>query len=340
MGPARASQYFIHRQIGEGGMSVVYVASDAHGNQVAVKRLKDEFASDPEFVKRFLQEAEIMGTLRHPHLAQAIDYVAAHGEFLLVEEFLSGGSLADRIGRGPILQQQALLWCRDALLGVDCAHQKGILHRDLKPGNLMFDAHGNIKVTDFGIAKVFGGPKLTRTRSEMGTPAYMSPEQIRTPQEAYHLTDVYSMGVVLYELLTRRVPFERSGDFDTKQAVVKETPPPPRLYNAEIPRDLERIVLKALEKDPNSRFGGCAEFAAQIDAYLQGRPFPSGGASWIRNHPRLTVVLVAGAVLIVLLMILSSAVRAAPGPRSATAKPITRPAFAPPHRETSPGETR
>jgi serine/threonine protein kinase len=300
--------YFIQRRIGEGGMSVVYLARDSHGVEVAVKRLKDDYASDPEFVQRFEQEAAIMGTLQHPNVAQVINYVPHAHESVLVEEYLPGGSLADRIEEGRIPQKQALLWCHDALLGVDSAHQKGILHRDLKPGNLMFDAAGNIKVTDFGIAKVFGGPKLTRTRSEMGTPAYMSPEQISSPQEAYHLTDVYSMGVVLYELLTGRVPFEGKGDFDTKQAVLKEPPPSPRRHNPEISKNLERLVLKALKKNQAQRYGGCGEFAAQIDSYLRGEPFPFSLGDWIQEHPWLTVLLAIATLVI--LVLFSAVVRA------------------------------
>jgi serine/threonine-protein kinase len=295
--------YYIVRLIGEGGMSEVYLARDKQGSEVAVKRLKDEYASDPGFVMRFKQEADILRTLRDPHVAQFINYIPRNGEFFLVEEYLPGGSLAERIDAGPIPEKQALLWCRDALLGVNSAHQLGILHRDLKPGNLMFDRQGNIKVTDFGIAKVFGNPRLTKTRSEMGTPAYMSPEQIRSPEQAYHLTDVWSMGVVLYELLTGKVPFERGGDFDTKHAVVNEAPPPPRQFNQAIRKELERIVLKALEKEQEDRYGGCGEFASKIDEYLRGERAGMPFSEWIRAHPRLTAALMAMATFLVIVLI-------------------------------------
>jgi serine/threonine protein kinase len=275
-----------------------------------VKRLKDEFSSDPNFVKRFEQEAQIMATLQHPHVARVLAYIPRAEEFFLVEEYLPGGSLADVIARKSYSEQQALIWCRDALFGVDSAHQLRILHRDLKPGNLMFDAAGNIKVTDFGIAKIFGTPRLTRTRSEMGTPTYMSPEQIRSPQEAYHLTDVYSMGVVLYELVTGSVPFERSGDFDTKQAVVRELPIPPRRRNPKISKELDKIILRALEKDPARRYGGCAEFASRIDFYLRGVEPPGQWSEWFKGHPKLTAALMAVALLF--LLALAGALRAEP----------------------------
>jgi len=308
-----ANGYVILSEIGEGGMSIVYLARNRqHGNKVVVKQLKDQLATDTEFVGRFRQAATIMRELRHPNLASVITYIEKSGDCLMVEEFLPGGSLADLIDRGEtISEHQALSWCRDVLRAVDYAHQNGVVHRDLKPGNLMLDDHGTIKVTDFGIAKAFGGPRLTRTRAEMGTAAYMSPEQIRNPQKAYHLTDVYSMGVVLYELLTLRVPFQRDSDFNTKQAVVKEPPPLPRDLNPNISKELEGIVLKALRKDPSQRYGGCAEFASRIDFYLKGvPPVTRGPAEWVRERTWKAALLVLVAVFAFLVFALLVVLRA------------------------------
>jgi eukaryotic-like serine/threonine-protein kinase len=296
--------YSIVGEIGSGGMSIVYLARDRRtGRDVVVKRLKDEFSNDSEFVSRFRQAADIMRQLEHPHLARAIDYVEENGNCMLVEEYLPGGSLSDLIDRHEeISEKDALIWCRDSLRAVDYAHRHGVVHRDLKPGNLMFDGDRSIKVTDFGIAKAFGGPRLTRTRAEMGTPAYMSPEQIRQPATVYHLTDVYSMGIVLYELLTRTVPFEKDSDFDTKEAVVKDPPPPPRRFNPEISLELEKIILKAIHKNPERRFGGCAEFATHLDSYLKGTPIKSGGIKqWIREHPWQTALIFVGLFIVIVL---------------------------------------
>ena len=262
--------YIIIRQIGEGGMSVVYLAEHKdHGTQAVVKRLRQQLALNEQLVNYFVQGARLMQQLRHPHLAAVYEYLERDDRYFMVEEYLSGGSLADLLARGePIPEDQALLWCRDALRAVDYAHQNGIVHRDLKPGNLMLNQDREVKVTDFGIAKVFGGPRLTKTGDEKGTPLYMSPEQIRTPDKVHHSSDVYSMGVVLYELLTRRVPFDGESEFDIKQAVVRDPPPPPRQLDRSISREAERIVVKALQKRPENRFSGCGEFALDIDRYL------------------------------------------------------------------------
>ena len=316
----QVGDYIIIRQIGEGGMSVVYLAEHKdHGTQAVVKRLRQQLALNEQLVKYFVQGARIMHELRHPHLAAVYDYIEQGDRYFMVEEYLSGGSLADLLDKGEaISQEEALRWCRDALRAVDYAHQSGIVHRDLKPGNLMLNQEREVKVTDFGIARVFGGPRLTKTGDEKGTPLYMSPEQIRTPDKVDHSTDVYSMGVVLYELLTRRLPFDGDSEFDIKQAVVREPPPPPRQLNRNISREAERIVLKALQKRPENRFSGCGEFALDIDRCLSSRKAarpstPRGVSSrenrppvwnplkWIKAHPRIT----AGLSLLLLALILA-----------------------------------
>jgi tRNA A-37 threonylcarbamoyl transferase component Bud32 len=296
--------YIIVRQIGEGGMSVVYLAEHKeHGTLAVVKRLRQQLALNEQLVKYFVQGARIMHELRHPHLAAVYDYIEHGDRYFMVEEYLSGGSLADLLDKGePISEEQALRWCRDALRAVDYANQSGIVHRDLKPGNLMLNQEREVKVTDFGIARVFGGPRLTKTGDEKGTPLYMSPEQIRTPDKVDHLSDVYSMGVVLYELLTRRVPFEGEAEFDIKQAVVLEPPVPPRQLNRSISRDAERIVLKALQKRPENRFSGCGEFAVHIDRCLASGKGPVWSPlEWIKEHRRIA----AGLLLLLLAPILA-----------------------------------
>ena len=270
--------YTIVNKIGEGGMCCVYLAEhNKDRTQVVVKQLHEHYAFDPQLVERFAQGARIMLQLRHPHLAKVLDYIERDGDYLMVEEYLSGGSLADLLVKEePFSEQEAMRWCRDALLAIDYTHQNRVVHRDLKPGNLMLNEEREVKVTDFGIAKAFAGPRLTKTGTEMGTSYYMSPEQIRSPHHVDHLTDVYSMGVVLYELLTRAVPFDGDTDFEIKDKVVRQPPPPPRQRKADISREAERIVLKAMQKRPGDRFGGCAEFALEIERCLPDiRPEPA-----------------------------------------------------------------
>ena len=184
--------YTILRKIGEGRDVARFLAQDASSAEVVVKQLQEHLSIDRQLVDRFVQSAQIMRDLRHPHLARVIDYMEKDGKYFLIEEYLSGGNLAelDRPG-GEYTEADALVWCRDALRGVNYAHEYGIIHRDLKPGNLMLDEQKRVKVTDFGISRIFGGPRLTTTGREMGSPAYMSPEQIRLPQLVDHLTDIY-----------------------------------------------------------------------------------------------------------------------------------------------------
>jgi serine/threonine-protein kinase len=242
---------------------------------VALKHLHRHISLDSAMIERFVRGAELMMELRHPHVAAVYEQFHEGDNYFQAEEHLSGGSLADYLAsNGPVQIEKALIWCRQALLAVDYAHQKGIIHRDLKPGNLMLDDDGDVKVTDFGIARVLGSSRLTVTGVQLGTPAYMSPEQIQDPVRVTHLTDVYSMGVVLFELLTGKIPFGGAGgdstsDFETSRAVVQDPPPRPRSMNGAISRKLESLMLRALEKDPNQRYGGGADFAAEIDRYLR-----------------------------------------------------------------------
>ena len=269
-------------------MTTVFLAERQSDRQkVAFKQLQPVIAVDEKLVERFTRGAEIMAKLRHPHIAEVYEHFQEGDSHFQVEEFLPGGSLADYLEAhpGPAPEKLALTWCRQALLGVDHAHQQGVLHRDLKPGNLMLDAKGDVKITDFGIAKVIGNRRLTVAGTELGTPDYMSPEQISNPAEVTHLTDIYSMGVVLFQLLTGRLPFEFGGpdsqnDFEIRRAVVQDSVPPIRKLNPAVSRRLQGIVMKALNKMPKHRFGGGREFADQIEQYLESTEIRSKPRDW------------------------------------------------------------
>ncbi|HEX4966513.1 MAG TPA: protein kinase [Thermoanaerobaculia bacterium] len=266
----------IESQIGEGGMGTVYLARHKTlGTPAALKVLAHTLSRDPKFRERFIREARAQAQLRHPGIAQVMDFIEQGEDLFLVIEYLPGGTLAERLEHNSkVTPMTALSWVQQSLSALDYAHQHGVIHRDIKPSNLMFDEAGRPKVVDFGIALTLDGRRLTTTGS-LGTPHYMSPEQIRRPLEVDHRTDVYAMGVVLYELLAGRPPFDAASDFDLRFAQVNEPPKPLREQNPEIPEELEAIVMRALAKNPDERYSGCGEFARALAAFEKPVAMPS-----------------------------------------------------------------
>ena len=183
--------------------------------------------------------------------------------------FIDGQSLEQRLqtAGGPLPKQQVLSISQDVLSALDYTHQHGVIHRDVKPANILIDQAGRAYMADFGIALMIGEERRTRTGVAIGTPHYMSPEQIVNPKQMDHRTDVYSMGIVLYELLTGKPPFEGETEFVIKSAQVNNPPIAPSQYNAAIPLPLEQIILQALEKNPDQRQGGCGQFARAIESF-------------------------------------------------------------------------
>lgn len=269
--------WVIGRKIGEGGMGQVYFArhKTLH-TEAAIKVLSHTLAYDAKFRERFFVEAQSQSSLQHPNIARILDYVEHRQRYYLVVELLRGGTLADLLNAagGPLKISRALELSKQALRALDYAHQNRVIHRDVKPSNIMLDEHGRVRVMDFGIALVMKGDRMTTAGVAIGTAEYMSPEQITRPREVDHRTDVYSMGLVLYELLTGRVPFEGDTEFAIKAAQVNDQPPPLTSINPEIPDALERIVMRALAKQPDYRYSGCGEFARTIESYER-----NGGAS-------------------------------------------------------------
>lgn len=262
--------YTIIKKIGGGGMSIVYLAEDAAGTRVVVKEMRPEYLYNTQLVDRFIRSATALKGLRHPHLVQVVDSFEHNGRYVIVEGYLSGGSLAELIAtQGPPSERESLEWCRDALHALNYVHEQGIVHRDLKPSNLMLGEDRGVRVIDFGIARVFGEKTLTRAGDgSMGTPWYMSPEQITDPRAVDHLTDVYSAGVVLYELLTGQVPFDGPTDFSIHQQITQNPAPPMAMRNPAVTPALEQLVRKAIDKDKTERYSGCGEFAEEIQRYL------------------------------------------------------------------------
>ena len=270
----RIGEYRLERKLGEGGMGTVYLAAhQALGQHVAVKVLDPTLARSPEVRERFLQEARIQIGLRHPGIVQVLTANTLGDHLALVMEYVDGLSLAQVIERRRVLPvDEALGLFRQVLDAVGHAHAHGVVHRDIKPSNIMVQADGTAKVMDFGIAKVVGGDKLTRTGTVMGSAHYMSPEQVLGQSDIDLHTDIYSLGITFYEVLTGRTPFEGLGgdstdsDFMIKLAHKEQKPPDPHRYRADVPTVIAEALLKALDKKPGSRFPTTDAFGTALES--------------------------------------------------------------------------
>jgi tRNA A-37 threonylcarbamoyl transferase component Bud32 len=274
--------YRITKLLGEGGMGAVYLAEHPQiARKAAVKVLHAELARDEEFVQRFFNEARAATTIRHPGIVEIFDFgLLPSGATYILMEFLEGRSLSARLRDGGAVPiAEAVELARQAASALGAAHAHGIVHRDLKPDNLFLVPDDRIpdreqvKVLDFGIAKVAvqqggSGSVRTRTGAVMGTPLYMSPEQCRGTQEVDLRTDIYALGAILYEMLCGRRPFVSEGQGELLHMHIAVPPPPPRTHNPGIPRELEAIVLKTLEKDPARR----QQSMAELEQALRGSP--------------------------------------------------------------------
>jgi eukaryotic-like serine/threonine-protein kinase len=258
-------RYRVLYRIGSGGMAEVWCAEDSLlGRKVALKILHARFAQDREFVERFRREASAAAGLQHPNVVNVFDRGEFDGTYYIAMEYLEGASLKDLITRGlPIGEAIAIV--RQILTAARFAHQRGIIHRDLKPHNVLVDREGRATVTDFGIVAHAGSSEITQTGSIMGTAQYLSPEQAQG-LEVTPASDLYSIGVILYESLTGRVPFEADSAVAVALKQVSETPRPPSSLNSTVPPALDAVVMRALAKDPAHRFANSDEFMAALDA--------------------------------------------------------------------------
>ncbi len=259
------AHYRIEAQLGEGGMGVVYRAVDLTLDRpVALKMLTADLARNASLQERFQAEAKAHAHLNHANIATLYSFVQAEDTSFIVMEYVDGETFEAIVRRGPIPPGKALLFFRQALAGLGFAHRMGIIHRDIKPGNLMVNRHGIVKVLDFGLAKVLGARRMTGAGVRVGSVFYMSPEQVRNePLDAR--ADVYSLGVTLYEMLSGKVPFSGDSDYQVMFDHVNLPPPLLRSHDPHIPPGVEAVVLKALEKDPGRRFQNVEEFGAALD---------------------------------------------------------------------------
>jgi eukaryotic-like serine/threonine-protein kinase len=265
-------RYRIIRKLGAGGMADVYLAEDQElGRRVAIKILNDRHAADDSFIERFRREAKNAAGLSHPNIVSIYDRGEAEGTYYIAMEFLDGRSLKELIvGRGPAPIKTAIDYARQILAAVGFAHRHGIVHRDIKPHNVLVGSEGRLKVTDFGIARS-GASQMTEVGSIIGTAQYLSPEQARgAPVD--QTSDLYSVGVVLFEMLTGQVPFTGDTPLEIAMKHLSEVPKPPSELRPEVPHDLDSVVLRALAKDPPERYQGADEMDADLARVLEGLP--------------------------------------------------------------------
>jgi hypothetical protein len=287
--------YQILREIARGGMGVVFHARQMTLNRpVALKMILAGQLANEVDVKRFYTEAEAAANLDHPGIVPIFEVGQHEEQHYFSMGFVEGQSLSQRLADGPLPAREAAELIRRVSEAIEYAHQHGVIHRDLKPGNILIDAQGSPRITDFGLAKkVQGGSDLTGSGQIMGTPSYMPPEQAGGKRgEVGPAADVYALGATLYALVTGRPPFQAATPMDTVLQLISDEPVPPRRLNASIPRDLETICLKCLEKAPPRRYASAQALADDLGRWLRGEPImarPAGRlermVKWSRRNP-------------------------------------------------------
>jgi len=254
-------QYRVLSELGSGGMGVVYRAVDLLlEREVAIKRLRSEYAASPSVLERFRKEAKLQAKLNHPNIAQLYTLVQDGDSLCLVMEFIDGAVLRNFM---PMPWHSAVPVALQILEALDYAHRRGVLHRDIKPENIVIDREGTVKVMDFGIAHALGAARLTRERVVIGTLEYMPPERILN-RDMDQRSDLYSVGVLLFEMLCGRLPFVSDSEYELLRAQVEAAPPPVGQLVSGVPEFVAGAVRQALEKDPGSRYPSCGDMATVL----------------------------------------------------------------------------
>ena len=269
-GTVIAGRYQVIRTLGQGGMATVYLAQDStSGQEVAVKVMHDDLANDPEFVRRFATEARAAASLDHPNIVRVLDYGSYEGVRYIVQEYVEGTTLKDIIRRnGPIDYRLATPLLIQIGLALEHAHRREVIHRDIKPQNIMITKDMVAKVTDFGIARASSTNTITLTGGVvMGSVHYFSPEQARGGQVTAR-SDLYSLGIVFYEMLTGRMPFDGESSVAVAIKHLQEIPPAPSTYVPSLPPALDRIIFRSIQKNPEARYQTAREFVDELDAFM------------------------------------------------------------------------
>jgi serine/threonine-protein kinase len=305
--------YELLEEIGRGGMGIIWKARQKKLDRlVAIKMILANHLASRDQVERFAAEARAMAKLHHPHIVRVIETGQAHGQHYFVMEYIAGSSLADLARTGPLPPERAARYVATVARAVAHLHEQGIVHRDLKPSNILLDENDQPYVTDFGLAKLLvADSHMTATGAILGTPAFMAPEQAAGhTREVGPLSDVYSLGAILYTLLTNRPPFHEENPLDTLVQVIEGEPTRPCWLNPEVPPKLEMICLKCLEKSPGDRYASATALAEDLERYLndeevEARPpglWPNL-RRWSRREPALASRLVALVALVPIVQI-------------------------------------
>ncbi|MCA8958544.1 MAG: serine/threonine protein kinase, partial [Planctomycetes bacterium] len=270
----RIGEFAILRRLGHGGMGVVFLArQESVDRLVAIKVLHPQYSANAQLSARFRREAQAIARLNHPHIVRVLDYGQDQGLAYIAMEYVPGRGLDEVIAAGGIDTRQAILWARDVARALHTSHEQSILHRDVKPSNIRITRDGRAMLLDFGLAKALDAATLTFSSTFQGSPCYASPEQISRDHGAIGpATDVYSLAVTLYEAVTGQVPFSGETTEQMFRAILESHVTRLRAHTPQLPRDLETVVAKAMEREPERRYASAAEFADDLDAILTLRP--------------------------------------------------------------------